>query len=110
MTPGRKAYCGWLRVVAILWPLTIAFLVLVANRGQDPAVDIEWETTTPPAVQSFAESLIAEHDCRVSGYGDQVIPGHAVIDTGSGPRYTSSQPAFDIWEGKRTGKIYAWCI
>lgn len=78
-------------------------LVLI---GQQPA------PTQPEPVTDAdrAAHLVATHDCKVQGYGGEVIPGHAVVDTGSGPRYTHADVAFEIAFEGRPGTVYAFCI
>lgn len=101
-----RAYCGWLRVVAILWPLTVAVIVILAQpRGTEAEA-----VNTPSPTQSSAERLVAQHDCSVFGYGDDLIPGHAIVDVGNGPAYVDGQIGFDLMESKRPGTLYAWCI
>ena len=63
-----------------------------------------------PETAEVAAELIVAHDCKVQGYGDTLIPGHAIVDTGSGPRYARSGIAFKIAFENHPGTVYAFCV
>lgn len=105
MSETKRAYIKMMRVLAFTWIAGCAALVIVS---QPDTAEVN-RSVIDSADQQVAD-LIAEHDCKVEGYGDDVIPGHAVVDTGTGPRYAKSDIAFKIAFEGHTGTVHAFCI
>lgn len=114
-------------LVALTFTSVIGAALSVANvtgqiadgmhAGPSPA-DVRTATADPDADR--AAHLIARHDCRVEGYGGQVIPGHAVVTRPGGhPRYVSADAAFRMTFGpdgamgtgdEAPGHVHAFCL
>lgn len=92
------AVAGGMRV--LLFGGGLAALMLSQPAGSMPV-----EPVADPA-----SVIIAQHDCSRTGYGPDITPSHAVVDTGSGPRYTSSGIAFKIAFESHPGIVFAFCI
>jgi hypothetical protein len=82
-------------------------------------LDVSPAITEHTPARDAAADLIAAHGCKVEGYGQRLIPGHAVVTLPGGmPGYVSSDLAFGIVFGadgqmgsgdETPGTVQAWC-
>lgn len=94
---------GWIVVVSI------AYLVIMAGSIEE--VEVDW---VPDTRYDHLHSLIGSYECwtgpaPLNHDGQPVIPGHAVVDLGSGPEYVASDIGFGIYLDGDPGTLYAFC-
>ena len=77
--------------------------VILADRTTAPA---------PTHVDTSADRVAAmldANDCWTGEGPKGVIPGHSVVDLGSGPEYVSSDVGFAIWLDGKPGRLFGFC-
>jgi hypothetical protein len=75
---------------------------VVADQAPGP-------TASDLAAQADLDTLIAQHDCSVDGFGPDVIPGSALVERNDRIQHVTFDDGWAVYTGDAPGALLAVC-
>lgn len=85
------------------------FAVSTASAASTEGATAAQETSAQPAGQARLDKLISRHDCSLTGFGAEVIPGSSLVLKDNQVRHVSFDDGWAIYTGEQPGTLLALC-
>lgn len=108
-TPHPALHRGLVASKCALVAALAFFAVSTTSATPTEGITAAQEISAPAPGQARLDKLISRHDCSLTGFGADVIPGSSLVLKNDKVRHVSFDDGWAIYTGEEPGTLLALC-